>query len=137
MILVDSSVWVDYFRGTDSQQTDKLGSLFGTGRILVGDLILTEVLQGFAVEHEFQTALELFKTVNLVRLGGFVLSVQAARNFQKLRTEGFTVRKTIDSLIATKCIASEFELLHNDLDFLPFEQYLGLKSVFPMTTNHW
>jgi len=136
MILVDSSVWVDYFRGTDSQQTEKLGTLLGTGRIVVGDLMLTEVLQGFAVEREFQTALELFKTVHVVRLGGYALSIEAAKNFRRLRVKGFTIRKTIDSLIATKCIATRFELLHSDRDFIPFEQHLGLRSVFPTLPIH-
>lgn len=129
MILVDSSVWIDYFRGVESPHTNRLDALFGTKQIVVGDLILTEVLQGFAVEHEFYNALDLFKTVHLVRLGGFLLSVQAAINFQRLRAKGFTVRKTIDSLIATRCIVSNLELLHNDRDFLPFEEHLGLKCV--------
>jgi predicted nucleic acid-binding protein len=129
MILVDSSVWVDYFRGVQSRQTENLDALFSTNRIIVGDLILTEVLQGFEVEKQFVEALELFRTVQLVRLGGYLVSVEAARNFRKLRARGFTVRKTIDSLIATTCILNGFKLLHNDKDFLPFEKHLGLKCV--------
>ncbi len=104
MILVDSSVWVDYFRGVESSQTDRLDSLFSTNQIAVGDLILTEVLQGFDGEKQFAETLDLFQTVHLVRLGGYHISVEAARNFRKLREKGFTVRKTIDSLIATTCI---------------------------------
>ncbi|MEP7212793.1 MAG: PIN domain nuclease [Acidobacteriota bacterium] len=129
MILVDSSVWIDYFRGNESPQTDKLDLLFGTDQIVVGDLILTEVLQGFDVEREFQNALELFGTVPLVTIGGHLAAVEAARNFRKLRAKGCTVRKTIDTLIATRCILSNLELLHNDRDFLPFVEHLGLKSV--------
>lgn len=129
MIFVDSSVWVDYFRGNDSPQTVKLDTLFGSGQIVVGDLILTEVLQGFPGKKEFEEALKLFNTVSLVNLGGYSLAVEAAMNFRKLRALGFTIRKTIDSLIATKCIISNFDLLHNDRDFIPFEEHLGLKCV--------
>lgn len=129
MIFVDSTVWIDYFRGRDTLQTEELETLFGSGQIVVGDLVLTEVLQGFVVEREFAKALELFNTLHIVRLGGYQLSVQAARNFRVLRGHGFTIRKTIDSLIATRCIADKLELLHNDRDFLPFEKHLGLKCV--------
>lgn len=129
MIFVDSSVWVGYFRGTESLQTRRLDELFGTGRLVIGDLILTEVLQGCLDEREFDEALSLFNTLPLVRLGGYALSVEAAHNFRKLRAKGFTVRSAVDSLIATSCISNHFELLHDDRDFVPFERYLGLKCV--------
>jgi len=129
MILVDSSVWVDYFRGVDSPKTDKLDSLFSTDKIVVGDLILTEVLQGFDAEKQFSEALSLFQTVNIVRIGGYLIAIESARNYRRLRAKGFTVRKTIDSLIATTCILNGFDLLHNDRDFLPFEKHLGLRCV--------
>lgn len=129
MIFVDSTVWIDYFRGNDTPQTQKLDKLFGTGQIVVGDLVLTEVLQGFLVENEFTNALALFNTLHIVRLGGYQISVQAARNFRILRGHGFTIRKTINSLIATRCLLNDYELLHNDRDFLPFEKYLGLKCI--------
>lgn len=129
MIFVDSSVWIDYFKGRDTPQTEKLDTLFGSGQIVVGDLVLTEVLQGFVVEREFAKALEHFITLHIVRLGGYHLSVQAARNFRILRGHGYTVRKTIDSLIATRCIADDLKLLHNDRDFIPFEKHLRLKCV--------
>jgi predicted nucleic acid-binding protein len=129
VIFVDSSVWVDYFRGRDTPQTEKLDGLFGSGQIVVGDLVLTKVLQGFVAEREFTNALEHFNTLHIVRLGGYHLSVQAARNFRILRGHGYTVRKTIDSLIATRCIADGLELLHNDRDFIPFEKHLKLKCV--------
>ncbi len=127
MIFVDSSVWIDYFCGTDSPQTQKLNQLFGTGRIVVGDLILTEVLQGFGVKREFDEALDLFGTLHIVRLGGYRLAVKAAQNFRLIRSKGFAIR-TIDSLIATTCTAYNFELLHVR-DFVPFEKHLGLKCV--------
>ncbi len=126
MILVDSSVWVDYFRGNVSPQTNKLDALFSTNDICIGDLILAEVLQGFDDEKQFTEALSLFQTVNIVRLGGYLTAIESARNYRRLRSKGFTIRKTIDSLIATTCILNGFELLHNDRDFMPFEQHLGL-----------
>ena len=129
MIFVDSTVWVDYFRGLSTLHTEKLETLFGTGEIVAGDLVLTEVLQGFRVDKQFNFALELFNTLHIVRLGGYQMSVQAARNFRILRSHGYTVRKTIDSLIATRCIADKLYLLHNDRDFIPFEKHLGLKCV--------
>ncbi len=129
MIFVDSTVWIDYFRGRATLQTEKLETLFGSGQLVVGDLVLAEVLQGFAVEKEFTKALELFKTLHVARLGGYHLSVQAARNFRLLRERGYTIRKTIDSLIATRCITDKLELLHNDSDFIPFEKHLGLRCV--------
>jgi len=129
VIFVDSTVWVDYFRGLSTLHTEKLETLFGTGEIVAGDLVLTEVLQGFRVDKQFNFALELFNTLHIVRLGGYQMSVQAARNFRILRSHGYTVRKTIDSLIATRCIADKLYLLHNDRDFIPFEKHLGLKCV--------
>lgn len=128
MIFVDSSIWIDYFRGIESPQTDKLDSLFSTNKIIVGDLVLTEVLQGFDSESQFSEALSLFETVHFVRLGGYLIAVESARNYRKLRARGFTIRKTVDSLIATTCILNGYELLHNDRDFVPFEKHLGLKS---------
>lgn len=129
MIFVDSTVWVDYFRGLDTLHTEKLETLFGSGELVVGDLVLTEVLQGFGVEKEFTNVLELFNTLHIVRLGGYQISVQAAKNFRILRGYGCTIRKTIDSLIATRCILDKLDLLHNDRDFIPFETHLGLKCV--------
>jgi len=129
VIFVDSTVWVDYFRGLSNSHTETLETLFGTGELVVGDLVLTEVLQGFRIEKQFNTALELFNTLHIVRLGGYQMSVQAARNFRILRGHGYTVRKTIDSLIATRCIADKLHLLHNDRDFIPFEKHLGLKCL--------
>jgi len=129
VIFVDSTVWIDYFRGRDTTQTNTLDKLFGSGQLIIGDLVLTEVLQGFLLEEQFTEGLTLFNTLHIVRLGGYQVSVQAARNFRILRGYGFTIRKTIDSLIATRCLLSGYELLHNDRDFIPFEKHLGLKCV--------
>ena len=127
MILVDSSVWVDYFRGTITPQTEKLDSLLGHESLAIGDLILTEVLQGFDNDRDFQTAQRMLSALLVVELGGLEIALQAARNFRFLRRHGVTIRKTIDTVIATRCIESGYELLHSDRDFDPFAKYLGLR----------
>ena len=129
MILVDSSVWIDYFKGTITAQTEKLDSLLGHEPLAIGDLILTEVLQGFADERDFNEARKMLTSLTVVELGGQEIAVQAARNFRTLRNLGVTIRKTIDTVIATRCIESEYDLLHNDRDFDPFAKHLGLRVV--------
>ena len=129
MILVDSSVWIDYFRGTVTPQTERLDGLLGQQPLAIGDLILTEVLQGFDNERDFNDARELLTSLMVVDLGGQEIAIQAARNFRALRTLGVTVRKTIDAVIATRCIESDYNLLHNDRDFDPFVTHLGLRVV--------
>lgn len=129
MILVDSSVWVDYFRGVGNQQTDTLDRLLENEPLLIGDLILTEVLQGFADERAFRQAQEMLTALTLVHLGGQEIAIEAAQNFRKLRSLGVTVRKTVDTIIATRCIKSGYLLLHNDRDFDAFVTYLGLRVV--------
>jgi len=129
LILVDSSVWIDYFRGTITAQTEKLDKLLGQEPLAIGDLMLLEVLQGFADEREFDEARKMLTPVEVVELGGREIAIQAARNFRALRRLGVTVRKTIDTLIATRCIESGYQLLHNDRDFDPFARHLGLRVV--------
>ena len=128
MILVDSSVWIDYFRGTPTPQTDFLDALLGREPILIGDLILAEVLQGFSSDRDFEQARTLLGALEVVPLGGAAIAIQAARNFRTLRALGITVRKTIDTLIATSCIEHDHALLFSDRDFDPFVRYLGLRS---------
>lgn len=129
MILVDSSVWIDYFKGTITPQTEKLDSLLDSEPLAIGDLILTEVLQGFADERDFRIVRRLLSSLTVVDLCGREIAVQAAKNFRVLRKAGVTVRKTIDSIIATRCIESGYDLLHGDKDFDPFVKYLGLRAV--------
>ena len=129
MILVDSSVWIDYFKGTVTTQTDTLDGLLGREFLAIGDLMLTEVLQGFDNERDFNDALRMLTSLTVVELGGQEVAVQAAKNFRALRILGVTVRKTIDTVIATRCIESGYELLHNDRDFDPFAKHLGLRVV--------
>ena len=129
MILVDTSVWVDYFRGTETRRTDKLDTLLETELLAIGDLILTEVLQGFTSDRSFREASTLFTALDFVVLGGRDVAVEAATNFRRLRSLGVTPRKTIDTVIATRCIVSGLELLHDDRDFDVFEKHLGLRCV--------
>lgn len=129
MILVDSSVWVDYFRGASNAPTENLDRLLSQEPLAIGDLILTEVLQGLPDERAFNEARKLLTSLTVIELGGQEIAIQAARNFRALRRLGVTVRKTIDTIIATRCIASKFALLHNDRDFNPFVDHLGLRVV--------
>jgi predicted nucleic acid-binding protein len=127
LILVDSSVWIDYFKGTITAQTEMLDRLLGEEPLAIGDLILTEVLQGFDNDRDFNNARKMLTSLKVVELGGREIAIQAAKNFRALRRLGVTVRKTIDTVIATRCIEGGYELLHSDRDFDPFAQYLGLR----------
>jgi predicted nucleic acid-binding protein len=129
LILVDSSVWIDYFNGTPTWQTQKLDSLLGQEPLVIGDLILPEVLQGFAGERDFNAVKTLLTSLEIIELGGKDIAIQAAINFRLLRAMGVTVRKTIDSIIATRCIESGHRLLHDDKDFVPFVKHLGMREV--------
>lgn len=129
MILVDSSVWIDYFKGAITAQTDKLDQLLDRELLAIGDLILTEVLQGFRDERDFNEARKMLTSLTVVDLAGQEIAIQTARNFRALRKAGVTVRKTIDTVIATRCIESGYTLLHCDRDFDPFVQHLGLRVV--------
>ena len=129
MTLVDSSVWIDYFKGTITAQTERLDSLLGLEPLAIGDLILAEVLQGFNKERDFNDARKMLTSLIVVELGGQEIAIPAAKNVRRLRGLGVTVRKTIDTVIATRCIESEYDLLHNDRDFDPFAKHLGLRVV--------
>lgn len=126
MILVDSSVWIDYFNGRITSATERLDKLLGQEPVAVGDLILLEVLQGFDDERGLNQAKKLLTSLTVVELGGREIAIKAAQHYHTLRRAGVTVRKTIDTLIATRCIESGFELLHDDRDFEPFVA-LGLR----------
>ncbi len=129
MILVDSSVWIDYFRGAITPQTEKLDGLLEHEPLAIGDLILAEVLQGLTTERDFNQAVKMLTSLIVVELGGQDIAIQAAKNFRILRSRGVTVRKTIDTTIATRCIESGYDLLHSDRDFDPFAKHLGLRAV--------
>ncbi len=128
MILADSSVWIDYLRSTPSREVDLLGRMIGTGNLVSGDLIVTEVLQGCTSEAAYRSALFLLTSSDVLTIGGKAIAIQAARNYRTLRSHGITVRKTIDTLIATRCIMDGHALLYSDRDFDPFVEHLGLRS---------
>lgn len=129
MVLVDTSVWIDYFNGKPNAESDRLDGLLGSGDLITGDLILAELLQGFARDADFRRARQLMETVPCVDLVGHNIAIRAAENFRQLRRQGITVRKPIDVMIATYCIANEHALLHRDKDFTVFERHLGLQVV--------
>ncbi|MFI3137151.1 MAG: PIN domain nuclease [Methylococcaceae bacterium] len=125
--MVDSSVWIDYFNGTETLATKKLDDLLGVHPICTGDLILAEVLQGFRQEHDYQTAKTLLCSLPVHTMLGVGMSLKSVENFRKLRKQGVTIRKTSDTMIATYCIENDLRLLHADKDFQPFQQFLGLR----------
>ena len=128
MILVDSSVWIDFFNGVDTPQTDRLFALVNRSELLIGDLIMIEVLQGFDLQRDFDWALSEFALLEPLVISGTHIARQGARNYRTLRAKGITVRKTIDTLIATRCIIDDIALLHSDRDFAPFVEHLGLRD---------
>jgi hypothetical protein len=129
MILVDSSVWIDYFNGKKTVKTDWLDSALGNKPIVTGDLILAEVLQGFQNDHEFRIAKNLLLDFPFMEMVGQDMAIKSAMNYRFLRKKGVTVRKTIDVMIGTFCIHHHFSLLHDDRDFDPLEKYLKLKTI--------
>lgn len=131
MLFVDSSVWIDYFNGLENPQTDFLHRVLDQVPVLVGDLVLAEVLQGFRSDADFKAARRMLTRFTQAQMVGPALAIQSARNYRVLRQKGVTVRKTIDSLIASYCLENDHELLHNDSDFDGYEKHLGLLVVHP------
>ena len=131
MVLVDSSVWIDYFNGTHTPETDLLDDLLSRELVLIGDIILTEVLQGFTSDAHFRQAKILLGPLEYRDMLGKTVAVKAAENYRRLRRRGVTVRKTIDVMIGTFCILQRLPLLQSDRDFLPMERYLGLRVIRP------
>ena len=127
MIVVDTSVWIDYVNGVISSQTDLLDKELGKSRIVTGDLIITEFLQGFRDDRHYFEAKRMMESLEYYDFVGKDIAIKASENFRILRKKGITIRKTIDVLIATFCIEHKFALLHNDRDFDPMEKILGLK----------
>ena len=129
MILVDSSVWIDFFRNRPTAQAEWLDKNLGIEGLVVGDLILAEVLRGFKDDRGFNEARRLLGRLQQVSLCGEELAVEAAQNLRKLRSRGLTIRGTIDLIIATRCLTNGLRLLHSDRDFDAFEMHLGLQVV--------
>lgn len=130
-ILVDSSVWIDFFNGAETAEVDALDRLLGSEALLVGDLILAEVLQGFRDDRHWTTARDALLRFPVVTIGGREVALEGARHYRALRALGVAVRKTIDCLIATYCLREDLDLLHADRDFEPFAEHLGLRVVTP------
>ena len=128
MILVDSGVWIDYFNGIDNKQTSTLNDTLGIRPVAVGDLILTEVLQGFREDKDYKTAKSLFDELTVFDLLGKDMAIKSADNFRALRKRGITIRKTVDIIIASFCIERKIPLLFSDKDFKPFVKNLGLTA---------
>lgn len=126
MVIVDSSVWIDYFNGRDTAQTNKLDDLLSSEAVGLGDLILVEVLQGFREDKDYQIAKQLLTALTVFNLLGSDIAVKSVNHFRSLRKRGVTVRKTADVVIATFCIENNYPLLFSDKDFIPFMNFLGL-----------
>lgn len=131
MILVDSSVWIDYFNGIFTWQTDMLDTYLSKVPVNIGDLILTEVLQGFRSDKDYETAKNFLSDLPFRQMGGYNVAVQSAQNYRRLRKAGVTVRKTIDLVIATFCILEGLILLHDDRDFDPMVSHFSLQTPTP------
>jgi predicted nucleic acid-binding protein len=128
VILVDSSVWIDYFNGRSTRHTDRLDGLLGGEELLTGDLILAEVLQGFRHDREFERARRALGQLPYADMLGRELALATAQSYRSLRQRGITIRKTIDVMIATFCISNGHILLHGDRDFTPMAEHLGLRT---------
>ena len=128
MVMVDSSVWIDYFNGNECTEVAYLDAVLGIKPVVIGDNILTEVLQGFRGDKEYKKAKQLLTALPVFQLSNTALAIKSAENYRALRKNGITVRKTIDTIIATYCIEHNIQLLFTDRDFLPFVEHLGLRS---------
>jgi predicted nucleic acid-binding protein len=129
VIIVDTSVWIDFLNGRNAPHVRKLRETFGVEEVIVGDLILCEVLQGLNSETSAQQIETLLRRFDFVPMAGSVIAVTAAKNFRLLRSLGVTISKTIDLLIGTWCIENRVPLLHNDSDFRPMARHLGLMEM--------
>ena len=129
MIVVDSTVWIDFLNGRNVPHVRRLRMLLGDREIIVGDLMLCEVLQGLENERAARDVEALLRRFEIVPMAGDAIAVAAARNYRSLRTRGVTVRKTIDLLIGTWCMENRRPLLHNDRDFRVMARHLGLEEM--------
>ena len=126
MILVDTSIWIDFFNGKISVETNLLDTALAEGNVIMGDLILLEILQGIRNDSEYQKTLKALKTLENFELFGKSMILDCAGNFRILRKKGLMIRKTADLIIATFCIRNKIPLLFSDKDFVPFVKHLGL-----------
>ena len=129
MILVDTSVWIDYFNGANNKETELLDIALIDGIVAIGDLIFLEILQGFRIDKDYNRAKKTLGTLDQYEMFGHTMVLKCANNYRALRKKGITIRKTSDVIIATFCIENKIPLLFSDRDFLPFVKYLKLHSV--------
>jgi predicted nucleic acid-binding protein len=129
MIIVDTSVWIDYFNGRDTVETDILDAALGRQEVAIGDLIALEILQGFRQDKDYNTAKKYLASLHQYSMLSPSLALKAAENYRKLRKKGLTIRKTADIIIATFCIEESLPLLYSDRDFIPFSDHLKLRSI--------
>ncbi len=128
MILVDSSVWIDYFNGVEDTETTLLDEFLSTDTICIGDIILGEVLQGFRSDRDYKLAMEILTELPIYQIVTPELALAGADNYRKLRKKGITIRKSVDNWIATFCIENKIPLLFSDKDFNPYVEHLGLRK---------
>ena len=133
MILVDTSVWIDYFNGIDNIETNILDAALVDGTVAIGDLILLEILQGFRSDRDYNKAKKTLTTLDQYEMFGPTMVIKCADNYRTLRKKGITIRKTADIIIATFCITNQIPLLFSDKDFKPFVKYLNLQPVLTET----
>jgi len=131
VILVDTSVWIDFFNGKNNLHTDFLDAALADGVVAVGDLILLEILQGFKTDKDFKIAKTTLGTLEQYEMFGHKMTLTCVDNYRVLRKKGITIRGTADLIIATFCIEHQLPLLFSDRDFIPFVKYLGLASALP------
>ena len=131
MILVDSSVWIAYFNGQVTWQTNMLDNLLSNVPIIMGDLIFIEILQGFRSDNDYEKAKSYLSILPFHKIGGYQVAINSAQNYRTLRKKGITIRKTIDIIIGTFCILKDLSLLHDDRDFNPMVDHLSLKVLKP------
>jgi predicted nucleic acid-binding protein len=128
MILVDSSAWIDYFNGAETNETALLDEFLSTDTICIGDIILAEVLQGFRSDKDYKLAKEMFTGLSIYQIMTPELALIGADNFRRLRRKGIIIRKSVDNWIATFCIHNQIPLLFSDKDFNPYVKHLGLRK---------
>lgn len=128
MILVDTSVWIDYFKGTENPHTDFLDHALGEGAVVMGDLIFLEILQGIRNDKDYRVTKQSLLSLDQYELFGQSMAEKCADNYRVLRKKGITIRKTADVIIASYCIEQQIPLLFLDRDFMPFVDHLQLQS---------
>lgn len=133
MILVDTSVWIDFFNGEDTAETSILDTALGNEVVAIGDLIALEILQGFRNDSDYATAKDTLSSLTIYEMLGESAALRCADNYRALRKKGITIRKTADVIIATFCIDNGFPLLFSDKDFIPFVTHLGLLAPLKYT----